>query len=162
MGAKLLWPCAQEFHALSQPISLAFLILVLPIVLHRRSRELIHNMNKKDGSINKAINKKHGGQRIELITGKDLFIGLQERIHFLTPLTMQSLNVGIAANLFAKASNDDYGFPTFATVASKLPPKLLPSNDLEIKEYIQASERLGAWFLNTNLETVYSCLKIKV
>lgn len=159
LGARLLWPAIYEYQLSNDGISLPLVLLILPIVLHQRSRKFIYKMDKKGGSIGKAINK--GGESI-IITGNDLALGLQARLNETIPLTLSSLNIGISSGLFLLEPEEHNGFPCYTTPLTKMPSELISTTGSDADEKMKASSRLGSWFANSTVETIYSSLKIAV
>lgn len=98
LGARILWPAVYEYQQSRDGLPLPLAMLILPICLHKKSRKHIFGMNKKGGLISKAINKK--SETFDPVaTGNDLAIGLQDRINQTFFLTLQSLDIAVAANL---------------------------------------------------------------
>lgn len=159
LGCRLIWQCLNESEAMVNGLPLPLATLVLPICLHEGSREFIFKMRKASGSISKAVNKP-ASNKTSLESGKDLLLGLQERIYYMTPLTLDSLRLGISCNLI-KAEVSQDGFPRYKSNIKILPKEIsLVSDDL-LKKETKACERLGSWFSNSDPADVFTNLKLR-
>lgn len=161
LGARILWPAIYEYQQSKDGLPLPLAMLILPICLHKKSRQHIFGMNKKGGLISKAINKKSVNLD-PTATGNDLAIGLQDRINQTFFLTLQSLDVAIAANLFELNQPEISLVPSYRVADTNLPRALEAEEGTPIDEQFKASSRLGAWFANSEIESIYSSLRVEL
>lgn len=148
LGAFALWQFGQGFQAEDErpaPFALAF--LVLPIVLHRATLEIVTSTNRPSGLALFAA--KLGKEREQLLA-------VHERALLLRTLTLQSAAVGVSGRLLSV----DYKDATLrANVPEPKPRRLvLPER---VKDLGPASEKLGFWFSNLGTAQVANLLRVE-
>lgn len=147
LGAFALWKFGLSYQARegTRPV-LPLAFLVLPLVFHKVTRDLIGGTHKASGLA--LFASKLGERREDLIA-------LHERAWFLRELTLESVAVGVSARLLTidydearlRANSPDEG--------SKLPS--LPER---IKWVTPAVEKLGQWFAAVPDQQIARTLKI--
>lgn len=117
-------------------------LLVLPIVWHKESCQLVSSKNKKTG-IRKA-----------LIDYPLLLSNFEKRINDFSPITIQGLNIGYATGLLSRKVIQDELLISclFDRWPSGFSPTSAPS------EMIYAIDRLAFWFKNHSTSELYSTL----
>jgi len=148
LGAYMIWQFGFGFQAgdgRPAPLPLAF--LVLPLLLHRPTLEVIASTRKSSGLALFAA--KLGEEREDLLA-------VHERALLLRPLTLQSIAMGIRVTLLTV----DY---TKATArANALPPKTKkPTEPERLKGVSGAAEKLGHWFSKAGLHQVATALRVE-
>lgn len=148
LGAYALWKfgLAYQDRDGTQPI-LPLAFLVLPIVLHKRTMELVIKTNKASGLF--LFAGKLGEQREELLA-------LHDRVHALRQLTLESIVVGeqsrllsidvVQASIRANALNGDLKVP------------ILPERTKWIDS---VCEKLGYWFAAVPDQQVVHTLNVE-
>ena len=121
--------------------------LVLPLVLHRTTLEVIGSTRKASGLTLFAA--KLGEERENLLA-------VHERALLLRTLTLQSIAMGVSARLLTV----DYAEATLR--ANTLEPRAKkPVLTERIKAVSGAAEKLGYWFLKASLTQVAVALRVE-
>lgn len=148
LGAYMIWQFSLGFQAEDArlaPLPLAF--LVLPLLLHRRTLEMIGSTRKSSGLALFAA--KLGEERENLLA-------VHERALLLRSLTLQSVAMGSRAKLLTV----DYA--AAAVRANALEPKSKkPALPERIKGVAGAAEKLGHWFCKAGLHQVATTLRVE-
>lgn len=132
-----------EYFGQSQKLkgaTIPFVLPVLPMVIHRETVE--------------ALTRRRyiGGLELALAENKTLTLDLQERMEAATELTMSALNVSFASGLLGYDKDRGQLIPQ--------KPIRFQSENVEIREMINTSNRLGYWFSTINADKLCSLLRI--
>jgi hypothetical protein len=147
LGAYALWQFTLGYHeeaGLSAPLPLAF--LVLPLVLHRPTLEMIGSTRKASGLLVFAA---------KLADERENLFAVHERALLLRRLSLQSVGVGVTARLL-KVEYETAGlraYPLELGEKKPVPPERL-------KAFASAPEKLGYWFYKAGLTQVAAALRV--
>lgn len=149
LGALCIWQfCLSQHeksgHSCQQTI--LELLLVLPMVFHKSTAQAIHNMNFNSGLL-KALSE-----------APDIPIGLSERVRALHGVSLQSINLAVAAKLISRVP--DTIVPEFTPKRRGMPDRV-DTSDPEVKAMLGAARRLGAWFHRDTLPIICNLLQVK-
>lgn len=125
--------------------SLAPLMLVVPMVFHKETRDAISG-KVLDGSFYKAI-----------ADNRSIPAGLQHRLEAMKELSFVSVNLGAAAKLIERDAQDlgvSFKPKRLSTVAIK------PANT-DVQDTVAAAKRIGHWIATIRLETLCSLLGVR-
>ena len=148
LGAAVLWRfcCGYaEARRTSDPPRLPLLFLVLPIVLHQATAELLRRTRATSGL--RAYAAKFGDAAV---SKQDLLLQIHERAFRWRPLTLQSIELAAAGRLL-HLSNDGEVTPLSRTKARGLAD--------EVKHLLADAEKLGAWCGQLTLHEVTTTLR---
>lgn len=150
LGSVILWRFTvgfNEAHATSESPVLPLAFLVLPIVLHRETFDLLRSTNRPTGLLGFAdkFARSEVGQA-------DLLLALHTRAEAMRPLTVRALQTGVRCRLFTVSSKDAQVIPLSTTKASSIAASVRP--------IVDGAEKLGAWFSQLTLFEVSSALKV--
>jgi Family of unknown function (DUF6521) len=148
LGAYAIWRFGLGFQSEeSRPAVLPLAFLVLPLVLHRPTLELITSTRKASGLALFAA--KLGEERENLLA-------LHERAHILRRLTLQSIAMGISSHLLTL----DYQAATLRanTLEPNIRKPVLPER---IKGFSGAADKVGYWFSKVGLPQVAATLAVE-
>jgi len=128
------------------PALLPLAFLVLPLVLHRPTLEMINSTRKTSGLA--LFASKLGEQR-------ELLFAVHERALALRHLTLQSIGMGVANQLLTL----DYEAATLRanTLEPDAPKPRLPER---IRSFSSAGDKIGYWFSKVTLNQVASTLAV--
>jgi hypothetical protein len=146
--AFVLWRFGLGFQSEGQrPAILPLAFLVLPLVLHRPTLEMINSTRKASGLALFAA--KLGEQR-------EFLFAVHERALALRRLTLQSIGMGVASRLLTL----DY---QAATLRANTPEPDSPKPKLpeRIRSFSGAAEKIGYWFSKVTLSQVASTLAVE-
>lgn len=150
LGAVLLWRFACGYVSRSQTSSnppFQVLFIVLPIVLHRETLEIINGTNRPSGLHGFADKFSRAA-----IGKSDLLLGIQSRALQWRELTLESLNISIATRLLTISTSDATVVPITTTSISSVPQSTRP--------LLRNSEKLGEWCSELSLFEVGTILKV--
>lgn len=151
LGAAVLWRfcCGYvEAHPDGDSPRLPLLFLVLPIVLHQATAELLRCTRVSSGL--RAFAAKFGDSQI---SKQDLLLQIHERaVRWLT-LSLQSIELAAAGRLFQLSDSGDV-IPLSRTKARGLQD--------EVKHLLADAEKLGTWCGQLTLHEVTTTLKVKL
>jgi hypothetical protein len=148
LGAYAIWQFAlafQEENGRAAVLPLAF--LVLPLLLHRPTLQVIGSTRKASGLALFAA--KLGEQRENLLA-------VHERALTLRKLTLQSIAMGVRARLLTVNYSE-------ATVRANAPEPSTrnPALPERIRGFTGAAQKVGYWFSKVDLYQVASTLKVE-
>ena len=147
LGAFALWRFGQGFQSDDeQPVHFALSFLVLPIVFHRPTLEIVTSTNRPSGLVLFAA--KLGKEREHLLA-------IHERTLILRPLTLQSIVVGVSSRLLSV----DYGGGTLRSNTPEPKPRKLDLPE-RLKPLGPAAEKLGYWCSKLGIAQVASLMKV--
>lgn len=148
VGAYLLWLFAlgyQEDGADAAPIPLAF--LVLPMLLHRRTFDLVASTRKASGLLLFAA---------KFDKEREVLMSIHGRAIQLRALSLQSLGLAATAKLVRidheTAHIHGYPIELLQVAKPKLPERL--------RGFASAADKLGYWFSKLGLAQVASTLRV--
>jgi hypothetical protein len=150
LGAVLLWRFVCGYtgqHKTHEFPPLQQLFIVLPIIFHRETFEILRGTNRPSGL--------HGfaDKFSRAAVGKsDVLIGIQSRAVLWRALTLESLNLSIATRLLTVSRTDATAIPLTTTSSSGVPQT--------IKPLMTNSEKLGEWCSDLSLFEVGTILKV--
>lgn len=151
LGAAILWRfcCAYvTAHPTSGAPSLPTLFVVLPIVLHQATAELLRRTRQSSGL--RAFATKFGDSTI---AKQDLLLQIHERSLRWRILTMQSIELAAAGRLVHLTESGDV-VPLSKTKARGLSD--------EVKQLIHDAEKLGVWCGPLTLHEITTTLKVRL
>jgi hypothetical protein len=151
LGAAALWRfcCGYvEAHPTDDPPYLPLLFLVLPVVLHRATAELLRHTRPSSGL--RAFAAKFGDSQV---LKQDLLLQVHERAVRWRPLSLQSIELAAAGHLIQLSERGE-AIPLSRTKARGLPD--------EVKQLLADAEKLGLWCGQLTLHEVTTTLKVKL
>jgi hypothetical protein len=145
LGAYLVWSAGRGyFEECSQGMPLPLAFLILPIILHRQSKDIATATIKSSGLTLFAA--KLGAQQEDLLAVHQRAIALRE-------LSLASISTACATKMAVIESSSA---SIFSLEVSKLPKA--PD---AIRKLGAVSEKLGAWFARISPEQIASTLRIE-
>lgn len=151
LGAAILWRfcCAYAAcHPANDPPALPTLFVVLPIVLHQATAELVRRTRPSSGL--RAFAAKFGDTTI---SKQDLLLQIHDRSLRWRPLTLQSLELAAAGRLIHLTESGN------VVALSKTKARGLPD---EVKQLMGDAEKLGAWCGPLTLHEITTTLKVRL
>lgn len=151
LGAAILWRfcCGYvEAHPQSNLPRLPLLFLVMPIVLHEATAELLRRTRLSSGL--RVFAAKFGDSQI---SKQDLLLQVHERAARWRLLSLQSIELASAGHLIQLSDSGEV-IPLSRTKARALPE--------EVKQLLADAEKLGAWCSQLTLHEVTTTLKVKL
>lgn len=151
LGAAILWrfSCAYAAsHPTNDAPALPTLFMVLPIVLHQATVELLRRTRSNSGL--RAFAAKFGDTTV---SKQDLLLQIHERSLRWRTLTMQSLELAAAGRLVHLTEVGDV-LPLTKTKARGLPD--------EVKQLMGDAEKLGTWCGALTLHEITTTLKVRL
>jgi len=124
------------------------LFLVLPIVLHQATAELLRRTRTSSGL--RAFAAKFGDSQV---SKQDLLLQVHERAVRWRVLSLQSIELAAAGHLIQLLEGGEV-IPLSRTKARGLPD--------EVKQLLVDAEKLGAWCGQLTLHAVTTTLKVKL
>jgi Family of unknown function (DUF6521) len=147
LGAFAIWQFALAFQAeMGAPVSFSAAFLVLPLVLHRSSLDLIGSTHKSSGLALFVA---------KLAKNREDLLAVHERARALRKLTLQSIGVGIGAGLLAV----NYEGAALRANEEKAKLKKPPLPD-RLKAIPGAAAKLGLWFSKMDFDQVVAALMV--
>jgi len=146
LGASLVWKFCRGFQAekLGELTPMPSLFLVLPILLHESTLDEVRSTNLPSG-LGKVVSK--------LANERERLLAVHDRALRLRDLTLQSIAMGVAANLL----HLDYRSALIRAnevVAPSLPERL--------KIRFACAEKLGRWFARMPQGQVFTLLQVAI
>ena len=151
LGAAALWRfcCGYvEAHPVGDPPRLPLLFLVLPIVLHQATAEILRRTWRNSGL--RAFAAKFGDSQV---SKQDLLLQIHERAVRWRALSLQSIELAAAGHLIQLLEGGEV-IPLSRTKARGLPD--------EVKQLLADAEKLGVWCGQLTLHEVTTTLKIRL
>jgi hypothetical protein len=146
LGAYAIWRFGLGFQSEdSRPAAFPLAFLVLPLVLHRPTLEIISSTQRASGLALFAA--KLGQERENLLA-------VHERALVLRRLTLQSIGMGISDRLLTL----DYLSATIRANEAGVRKPTLPER---IRGFSGAAEKVGYWFSKLSLHQVASTLAVE-
>lgn len=151
LGAAVIWRfcCAYAAaHPAGDPPPLPTLFLVLPIVLHQATVELLRRTWPSSGL--RAFAAKFGDTKV---SKHDLLLQIHERSLRWRTLTLQSIELAAAGRLI-HLTDAGNAVPLSRTKARGMPD--------EVKQLMTDAEKLGAWCGQLTLHEITTTLKVRL
>lgn len=144
-GALLLWRFAKGFQneKPGELPALTLLFLLLPLILHRQTMEMIRSTNQSSGLARLIV---------KLSDERERLFAVHERALALRLLTLESLAAGVAAKLLSV----DY-----ATAEVRANDLKAPATPERLKHHLLSAEKVGRWFARLPPNLVFSLLKVE-
>ncbi len=137
LGAMLLWRCSVGYssaHEQAESIPLPLLFLVLPVMFHRETAELIASTQRASG-LRKFVEK----FQLAAQNKTDLLLAIGPRAQAMRKLTADSLGLAILCNLIALEEGSGRAIAVSQTPATAGIPAA-------IRPMLSGAEKLGTWF----------------
>ena len=151
LGAAILWRfcCAYGMtHSTNDAPALPTLFVVLPIVLHQATAELLRRTRPSSGL--RAFAAKFGETTV---CKQDLLLQIHDRSLRWRTLTLQSIELAAAGRLI-HLTDAGAVMPLSRTKARGLPD--------EVKQLMSDAEKLGAWCGLLTLHEITTTLKVRL
>lgn len=151
LGAAILWRfcCAYvASHPTNDSPTLPALFLVLPIVLHQATADLLRRTRTSSGL--RTFASKFGDTTV---SKQDLLLQIHDRSLRWRTLTLQSLELAAAGHL-VQLTEEGYVIPLSKTKARGLPD--------EVKQLMADADKLGAWCGPLTLHEIATTLKVRL
>lgn len=151
LGAAILWRFCCSYvttHPTSGSPALPTLFMVLPIVLHQATAELLRHTRPSSGL--RAFAAKFGDTTV---AKQDLLLQIHDRSLRWRTLTLQSIELASAGHLIHLTESGEV-MPLSKTRARGLPD--------EVKQLMSDSEKLGAWCGPLTLHEITTTLKVRL
>ena len=142
LGAMLLWRCASAYslsNERAEPIPMPALFLVLPIMFHRETAELVMSTQRASG-LRMFVEKFQSAAQSKT----DLLLAISQRAHVMRSLTAEALGIAIATHMIALDPNK-----AAALSLSNTPP--IAGIPTSIRPVLNGAEKLGSWFGQVSL-----------
>lgn len=150
LGATLLWRFASAYadaHKTKESPLLPLAYIVLPIIYHRDTCELVIGTQRQSG-LHAFVEKFFRPD----VAKSDLLLGIHSRAIELRELSTESLRIAINRRLLTLISSTGQ-FAALSTSAPSAVPK-------SARSLLAASEKLGGWCSSLSLFEVGSALKV--
>jgi hypothetical protein len=151
LGAAVLWRFCCGFvesHPNSDAPRFPLLFLVLPIVLHQSTAELLRRTRSTSGL--RAYAAKFGDSAV---SKQDVLLQIHDRAVRWRRLSLQSIELASAGRLIFLSDAGDV-IPLSRTKARAMPD--------EVKQLLMDAEKLGKWCGQLTLHEVTTTLKVKL
>lgn len=152
LGAMLLWSFANGYERgskVKEPAPLPVLFLILPLILHQETSQLISTT--QTGSGLRAFANKFS---VSSVSKNDLILAVNERAIQLRKLTMTSLKLAVASRLLAI----DTGKGCAISLSSTQPRAGVPGS---VRKMLKNAEKLGRWCSQLSMHEVSVILKVR-
>jgi hypothetical protein len=151
LGAGLLWRFAcgyVESHATRDSVPLPLVFIVLPIVLHERSQELVARTQTPSGL--RAFTAKFGNSDNSM---QDVLLAIHGRMLAIKSLTCESLRVALATRLLCLE-------PT-GTLIALSQTNAVAGIPEDVRRLMKSAEKLGRWCGLLTIHEVATTLKVR-
>jgi len=144
-GAAILWQFGRGFQAekIGELPPLNSFFLVLPVILHAQTLETVRSTYLSSG-LARFVSK--------VAESRERLYAIHERALALRGLTLESIAVGVASQLFS------LNYKTAAVLANEVK---LPTPAEGIKSHLVGAERLGRWFSRLPQGQVHMLLQVE-
>jgi hypothetical protein len=153
LAAMLLWRCASGYSAgsnRSAPIPLPLLFLVLPILLHQETAELVTSTLKASG-LRKFVEK----FQLAAQSKTDLLLAIGPRAQAMRDLTGEALGIAVLCGVLAFEDDAARAF----SLSDTPPVAGIPQS---VRPLLGGAEKLGAWFAGASLYEVALLLQVSL
>lgn len=151
LGGVLLWRFAcgyTDHHKSSDHPHLQLAFIVLPLLFHRESLELLQRTNRRTG-LHGFGDKFSRHEHLQ----SDVLLSIQSRALAWRALTWESLQLGVSARLVTIGRADGTLIPLTTTSPRGVPPS--------VKLRLNNAEKLGEWCSELSLFEVGTILKVE-
>jgi Family of unknown function (DUF6521) len=151
LGAAILWRFCSGYittHRAGDAPALPIMFMVLPIVLHEATVELLRRTWPSSGL--RAFAAKFGDTKV---SKQDLLLQIHDRSLRWRTLTLQSIELAAAGRLIHLTETGE-AMPLSKTKARGLPD--------EVKQLMSDAEKLGAWCGQLTLHEIATILKVRL
>ncbi len=150
MCGLVIWRFARSYFDASdqsEAPDLPTSLIVVPMVLHKRTVAVIHRMQRASGLIKALTDEPF------------IRVGLQERLENFAPLSFRAIHTACCSGLLAIERTS--GFPRLVPTSrwKNIPSSLAPSSE-DVRSMIHTAERLGFWFAAMDFQTICRALDI--
>ena len=152
LGATLLWRFAvgySQANSTNSPPPLPLMFLVLPIVLHHDTLELVSS-TRTDTGLHAFVDKFSRSENQKA----DLLLSIHSRVVTTRPLSWRSLCLSIERRLIAI----DTGRAAIVAL-SRTRPASVPAS---VRPLLSGAEKLGTWCSRLSLLEICSVLKVQL
>ena len=150
LGAVLLWRYVlgwTDHNRTSAYPALPLLFLVLPILFHHETLEILKSTNRPTGLHGFAEKFSRSSSR-----KSDVLMGIHSRAVSWRRLTWESIQIGVRAKLLSLSSSSAAVIPL-----TKAKPSAVPGS---IRPLLYNAEKLGQWCANLSMFEVATILKV--
>ncbi|RFF49767.1 three component ABC system middle component [Xanthomonas campestris] len=151
LGAVLLWRFCCGYtkrHPIEDPPPLPLLFMVLPVILHQATVELLRRTRTSSGL--RTFAAKFGDSKV---SKQDVLLQVQERCRRWRPLTLNSIELAAAGRLL-KLTEDGNAIALSTTKARGLPD--------DVNQLMSDAEKLGEWFGQLTLHEITTTMKVRL
>jgi hypothetical protein len=151
LGAGLIWRFACgyiESHPTREPVPLPLAFVVLPIVLHQRSEELVSGTQKASGL--RAFAAKFGNSDNSM---QDVLMAVHGRMLALKSLSRESLRIALATRLLLLETKGTL-IPLSQTGAVAGIPD-------DVRHLMKSAEKIGHWCGLLTIHEIATTLKVR-
>lgn len=137
LGAMLLWRCSVGYsstHEKAEPIPLPLLYLVLPILFHKDTADLVSGTQKASG-LRKFTEK----FQLAAQNKTDLLLAIAPRAQAMRRLTSDALGLALLGSLVSMEQSTAHVIAVSQTPATAGIPA-------SVRPLLAAAEKLGGWF----------------
>ena len=157
LGSLLIWRfcCSYaESSNTNEPVPLPLAFVVLPILLHEETRNILKSTQKASG-LRLFVDKFTQADKLDNsnILRRDYVLSIQNRAIAMRSLTLQSISIGISSKLVALDADSGLLVPLSYTKAKRNPNSVL--------ELVKCAEKLGVWFSELSLHEISTILKVR-
>jgi hypothetical protein len=153
LAAMLLWRCASGYSAGSgraEPIPLPLLFLVLPILLHGETADLVIGTQKNSG-LRKFAEK----FQIASQSKTDLLLSIGPRAKAMRDLTSEGLGIAVLCHVLGFEENAARVY----SLSDTQPVTGIPQS---VRPLLSAAEKLGSWFAQLSLYESTILLQVSI
>ena len=148
LGAYLIWQFGLGFQADdSRPAALPLVFIVLPLLLHSQTLQVIGSTRKTSGLTLFAA---------KLAEERENLLAVHERARLLRTLTLESIVLGIQSKLLSV----DYDQATLRA-NTLLEPSAKPFLPEHLRGLPASADKIGHWFSKAGLGQVANTLKVE-
>lgn len=147
IGAAILWSLVYGYYKRDyKSVPFPLLFVVLPIVF-REDLCIVINSTQQASGFSKVSEKLFKG------FSNDRLLSVNNAALSMRELTLQSFNIGMAANLYSMDFDTAYVFPLRQTNRSGL--------SIPTKRLLSVSEKMGGWCAELSLLEICNLLKVR-
>jgi hypothetical protein len=153
LAAMLLWRCASGYSATSdraEPVPLPLLFLVLPILLHHETAELVTATQKGSG-LRKFVEK----FQLASQSKTDLLLSIGSRAQAMRDLTSEGLRIAALCRILAFEDHAARAYALSDTPAIAGIPQ-------SVRPLLSGAEKRGSWFAQSSLYETALLLQVSL
>jgi hypothetical protein len=149
LGAAAITQAVIEYQgARHEGMPLALVMVVLPMVFHKKTTEVIGGMNKVGGGLRRAIGK-----------DRTLSVGLQERMEKMAELSFAALNIALSCKRCLALTLDEDVLVT--PLRRTVPFEDMRYGNGDGREILKAAVRVGNWLGSYNMTAICRQLDLR-